>query len=211
MKTDYVQGKHGLSKHPLMIVRNSIKQRCYNKNEAGYYLYGGRGISLCEEWRINFKSFYDWCMSNGWKKGLHIDRIDNNGNYCPENCRIITPSENAQNKRNSVKITYMGKTLSITKWAKELDIDKSTLRHRYNLGLPLPMVFSIKTIRTNFVKDLNKHNKMKGRKLLNPEVQGIKKLIREGFLKNYEIAALFSVTYQTISKIKSGKTFASIK
>lgn len=71
-----------------------MKTRCYNKNSLEYSNYGGRGITVCKEWKDDFKSFYDWAMSHGYKEGLTIDRIDNNGNYEPNNCQWLTKSEN---------------------------------------------------------------------------------------------------------------------
>ena len=85
---------HGLSHHTLYSVWNAMTQRCSNPNTINYHNYGGRGIKVCEEWKNNFKLFYDWCIANGWKKGLQIDRIDNNKDYEPNNCQWITPSEN---------------------------------------------------------------------------------------------------------------------
>lgn len=85
---------HDLSKHPLYSRWQGIKQRCYNKKEKKYKDYGGRGISMCDEWRHEFTAFYDWCMSNGFNNNLHIDRINNDGNYEPNNCQFITLEEN---------------------------------------------------------------------------------------------------------------------
>lgn len=91
--------KHGLSKTPEYSIYNGMVQRCYNLKHKNYPDYGGRGISVWDKWRNDFKSFYDWCQENGYKKGLQIDRIDNDGNYCPENCRFVTCRENILNKR----------------------------------------------------------------------------------------------------------------
>lgn len=76
-----------------------INNRCTNPNQKNYYLYGGRGIKVCKEWRSNSSKFLVWARSNGYKEGLVIDRINNNGNYCPKNCRFITQSQNNINKR----------------------------------------------------------------------------------------------------------------
>lgn len=90
---------HGLSKgktrHPLLRMWKNIKQRCYKKNNKSYKNYGAKGIKLCNEW-YDVKKFYEWCINNGWNKGLTIDRIDSNKNYEPSNCQFLTPSENSK-------------------------------------------------------------------------------------------------------------------
>ena len=96
--------KHGLGDKPERTVWRAIKSRCYNKKNVGYEGYGGRGISMCDEWLNSFDSFEAWLHSNGWSKGLQIDRIDNNGNYCPENCRIVTNLENCSLGRRRSRI-----------------------------------------------------------------------------------------------------------
>lgn len=95
---------HGLSRgtkdgHPLYVVWVGIKQRCLNKKTPNYKNYGGRGIFVCEQWKKDFFSFYKWSINNGYKKGLQIDRIDNDGGYEPSNCRFVTPAENLRNTR----------------------------------------------------------------------------------------------------------------
>ena len=93
--------KHGLWKHPLFRVWSSMKERCLTSSHKSFNNYGGRGILVWIEWQNDFKCFYDWAMSNGYKKGLQLDRIDNNGNYQPSNCRFTNHVTNSQNRRTS--------------------------------------------------------------------------------------------------------------
>ena len=92
---------HGLSRHPLYGIFNAMHQRCENPNDSGYENYGGRGISVCEEWS-DFKTFYNWAISKNWKHGDQIDRIENDSGYSPTNCRITDCYNNVMNRRNTV-------------------------------------------------------------------------------------------------------------
>ena len=98
--------KHGFRHHPLYTVWRHMKNRCANSNNWAYKWYGGRGITVCDKWINDAKAFILWALDNGWEKGLQIDRIDNDGNYEPSNCRFVTPKENANNRRakNSFKL-----------------------------------------------------------------------------------------------------------
>ena len=92
---------HGLGSTRLYTIWISMKMRAYNPKHKHYNDYGGRGITICEEWKNDFVPFYNWAMANGYEenKGLSIDRIDNDGNYCPENCRWTTPTMQSRNQR----------------------------------------------------------------------------------------------------------------
>jgi hypothetical protein len=125
-----INTKHGLCKHPLYRTFMHIKDRCYNKNDKRYIHYGKRGIILCKEWKNNPKLFIEWCLNNGYKKNLSLDRIDNNGNYEPNNCRFITQKEQLNNRRNNVFISSKNKTMTIAQWADFLDIKYITLFNR---------------------------------------------------------------------------------
>lgn len=95
----YTRG--GIKPDPIYSVWGGIKQRCFCKNVPVYKHYGGRGITVCDEWRKSFLSFREWALSNGYKKGLEIDRINNDGDYEPNNCRFVTHTENMRNSSMS--------------------------------------------------------------------------------------------------------------
>lgn len=119
----------------LYAVWNGIKQRCFNKNNRSYHNYGGRGISMDSEWANNYESFYNWAIRSGYKKGMEIDRIDNNGNYCESNCRFVDKETQANNKRNVLLYTIDGVTKSLPQWCREYDMDYYLVRQRvYKLG-----------------------------------------------------------------------------
>ena len=101
--------KHGAYKTRLYSIWSGIKDRCYNPICNGYKYYGGRGIDVCDEWREDFIAFRDWALANGYQDELTIDRIDVNGNYCPENCRWVTVKE--QNRNKTQTIYFQAKTL----------------------------------------------------------------------------------------------------
>ena len=105
-------------------------RRCYDSARREYPHYGGRGIKVCDEWKNDCCVFYRWARDNGYKEGLQLDRTDNNGNYCPENCRWVTPKENSNNRRNTRKITYKGKIKALSEWADELNIPYGILADR---------------------------------------------------------------------------------
>jgi len=81
---------------------NGIKARCYNKKNPKYHRYGGRGITVCDEWLNSYIDFKDWALNNGYADGLSIDRIDNNGNYKPSNCTFITVTDNSRKTSKTV-------------------------------------------------------------------------------------------------------------
>ena len=95
---------HRLSDTRLYNIWCAMKQRCYYSKHKDYHNYGGRGITICDEWRYDFKAFYDWSMSHGYCDDLSIDRIDVNGNYTPNNCRWATALEQRLNQRPGKRV-----------------------------------------------------------------------------------------------------------
>lgn len=126
--------KHGMKNTRLYRCWRNMKTRCYNPNGAEFSLYGGRGITVCEEWQT-FEPFYEWAMANGYRDDLSIDRIDNDGNYEPSNCKWSTQKEQALNRSTNIMITYNGITKHISEWDKDIGSAKSgRVRARLNAG-----------------------------------------------------------------------------
>jgi hypothetical protein len=117
---------HGLTNTSIYSVWCTMKQRCYNQNRKKYKDYGLRGIKICDEWQ-DAAIFAEWAFSNGYQKGLQIDRIDNDGNYEPNNCRFVTPKENSRNRRNTKYLTINGETKSVAEWCEHIDISPFTV------------------------------------------------------------------------------------
>lgn len=130
--------KHGKSNTRLYNIWYHMKNRCYNSKDKFYYCYGARGIRVCQEWLEDFMNFYNWAISHDYAENLTIDRIDNDGNYAPDNCRWATMKEQAKNRRYTRSnnccyckehlITYAGKTQNIKGWSEDLNIPYRTVQ-----------------------------------------------------------------------------------
>lgn len=112
----------------------AMKSRCYDPNNIGWYLYGGRGIRICQEWLDDPKVFCRWAIENGWDAGLSIERIDVNGSYEPGNCKWANNKEQARNQRRNKMVTLNGVTRCIAEWAEVLSLDSSVICQRLRLG-----------------------------------------------------------------------------
>lgn len=124
---------HGITKHPLYLVWYNIIDRCTNPESKDYHNYGGRGITVCEEWK-DVTNFYNWAISHGWRKGLKTDRKENNGNYEPSNCHFVTPWLNSLNRRDTVYVNYKGKRITAAELAKNSNISVQTFKSRLKKG-----------------------------------------------------------------------------
>lgn len=171
---NYLCGKHHLANYDGFEVSKPIRdslrrvllgmfRRCYVPSTIGFHRWGGRGIRLSPEWYdeeghwLKYKNFFLWAVKSGYKPGLQIDRIDNNGDYTPSNCRWVTSSQNNRNKSNNRLITYRGETLCETEMAKKYGMTCFQLHHRLRRGwspekaLLTPMAPSEKLLTLNGV------------------------------------------------------------
>ena len=122
------------TKKRLHQIWSNMKTRCYNTKAFAYKDYGGRGITVCKEWKDSFVTFYNWALSNGYTNDLSIDRINVNGNYEPNNCRWATVWEQAVNRRDNRFITCNGETLTIGQWARKVNLTWDIIDWRLRIG-----------------------------------------------------------------------------
>lgn len=134
--------KHNLSYSKLYKVWQGIKTRCYNNNFIYYCNYGGRGIKMCDEWKNDFVTFYDWALNNGYQEGLTIDRINNNDDYCPTNCRWTTREEQNNNMRKTILVEYKGKLRTITELANEFGLKRKELYYKLKKGWTIEQIIN---------------------------------------------------------------------
>ena len=113
---------HGLRKHPLYSVWDNMKARCYRIKNNRYHNYGARGITVCDQWKNSFENFYNWAINNGYTSGLTLDRIDNNKNYTPSNCRFVDNRTQCNNRTSNVYIEYNNERHTIAEWSSILNL-----------------------------------------------------------------------------------------
>ena len=131
--------KHGMTDTRLFGVWTTMRERCYKPYHKSYKAYGGRGIRICEEWKNDFKCFYDWAIANGYDENAEfmkctLDRIDSNGNYEPSNCRFVTMKEQCNNRRNNHYLEYQGEKHTIAEWSELLRLSQAMLYKRIESG-----------------------------------------------------------------------------
>lgn len=128
----FLNYKNGMAKSRLNRIYRNMINRCYNENLKMYKYYGGRGIIVCDDWLVKnngFVNFCNWALSNGYGENLTLDRIDNDGNYTPQNCHFVDKYSQANNKRNNIIIELNGERGTIGELARKYNIDYFKLRY----------------------------------------------------------------------------------
>lgn len=126
--------KHGLYQHRIYSIYQHMIERCYHENVHEYKNYGQRGITVCDSWRNSFEAFSEWAFSNGYSDELTLDRIDVNGNYCPENCRWTTTKIQGNNRRNNRILEFNGESHTMSEWADKLGFSYNLVDSRIFRG-----------------------------------------------------------------------------
>lgn len=128
---------HGQSRTKLFRVWKAMRERCRYPKHIHFSRYGGRGITVCDEWQ-NFFVFFAWAIANGWRQGLQIDRINGDGNYSPENCRLVTPQQQARNTSRNRILDAFGESKCVAEWSEDsrCAVSHHCLRGRVLRGWP---------------------------------------------------------------------------
>ncbi|MDD3157464.1 hypothetical protein [Anaeromusa sp.] len=126
---------HGKKNERIYTTYSNMKARCYNQKNTHYSRYGGRGITVCTEWRNSPQAFFDWALKNGYTDELTIDRIDNDKGYCPENCRFVSQATQLRNNSRNVFVTINGSTKVLADWVKALGISRGKVARAMSQGM----------------------------------------------------------------------------
>jgi hypothetical protein len=124
----HVHSTHGDSKSRIYKIYKKMISRCYNKNNDRYHMYGDRGIKVCAEWLDRYETFKEWSIKNNYSDNLTIDRIDNDGDYAPDNCRWTTNIIQSNNTSRNIYVEYKGETKTLAQWCRELDYPYASTR-----------------------------------------------------------------------------------
>lgn len=139
---------HGMSNTKSYNVWRNIKSRCLNPSDINFEYYGGRGVTICDEWRDSFEAFHDWLTENGYREDsvrnntFTVDRIDVNGNYDPGNCRIVSMDIQANNKRTNRYITFNNETHTCAEWARKLNMNYKAFMDRVYRNWPIERIMT---------------------------------------------------------------------
>lgn len=181
-------------------ILDGIKQRCLNTNNPQYHNYGGRGIKICDRWKESFINFYE-DMGGRPSKKHSVDRIDNNGDYRPENCRWATQKEQCNNKRTSRKLKYNEKTLTASEWGFDLGIKPNTILYRIRRGWSIGQALGFEdriTIRKPYSKVWDIYN---GR-MTKEQISELRKYVLNNGATDKSMGAYFNIHSTQISRIR---------
>ena len=133
-------------KHPhkkrLRGLLSNMRNRCHNPKCVCYPRYGGKGIYICDEWRLEPTKFFKWCVVNGYIPGLEIDRKDSTGPYAPWNCRFVDDYAQANNTSKNRWLEWQGEKHTVSQWARQIGVAQQALRHRVDRGWSLERIFT---------------------------------------------------------------------
>jgi hypothetical protein len=174
----------------------AIRSRCYNDKNPGYKNYGGRGVIICEKWKYDFDSFL-LDMGLAPTKQHSIERINNDGNYEPANCKWATPAEQSRNKRNNILVTYNGEELPLKTWCSKLNMTCQTASRYLNRGM------TFEDIANNY------HGSLVKRWLNESEVIILKAFLKEG-ISYLEIARELMIDQGIVWRIAQNRTYKNI-
>ncbi|MCK5015473.1 MAG: hypothetical protein KAS32_00210 [Candidatus Peribacteraceae bacterium] len=157
---EHSQYKHGMAEKRPYRIWSNMKMRCNNKRDISYRYYGAKGITYCDEWHYFINFWND--MKEGYADDLQIDRIDNNGNYCKENCRWVTPKVNSNNRSHVTNYLLDGEIMNLSDISKKIGINRFTLMTRFKNGWSEEKAFTTKVNYKN--KNLKNYQKTKSQK-----------------------------------------------
>lgn len=198
-KKAHLLHKHKMSDTRIYRTWQAMKARCYNPNDKRYKNYGGRGIVVCEQWRDDFRNFLEWALKNGYNNELTIDRINVNRNYEPSNCRWVNRKVQSNNRTSNITVKYNGNKLTLKQLSETIGLPYTTIYCRYRRG----------DRGKRLVRGYNTSDKRA--KLTVEDVKNIKTMLKEGKLKQNEIASMYNITESNISCINTGKTWSDVK
>lgn len=147
--------KHNMTNTRLYNIWRNMKSRCLNPNNKRHKFYFDKGITVCDEWKNDFMNFYNWAINNGYRDNLTIDRINNNGNYEPKNCRWATITEQNNNQSNNIRIKYNESEYTLSELSKIYNIKRATLYDRIKRGWTIDEALNRKVAKRNRVKSVS--------------------------------------------------------
>ena len=194
---------HNQSKTRLYSIWQGIKARCYYDKTECFERYGGRGITVCDEWRDSFEAFRDWALVNGYSDNLTIERKDNDGNYEPSNCAWATTKEQASNRRSNIIVEHEGAEYTLLQLSERLNMSYGMLSARYERGDRGEIL--VRPVQSERIKSRGENNNLN--KITEQTAREVKSDLAKGMTQP-QISAKHNVSRNIVYDIKRGKTWA---